>query len=515
MKSPSYSTIDPSISQDSSQLSTTSTTAFSTQGTSMAILLPQAIRGTLRAAVDGSLSATRTGQVGSVAANPVNPGAPSTVETSSMPAKFTAVTTYSRPFSLNTAVTTVLDQSAATQTSIANSSEPVTSSIPIPPSEATSKLVGTTSQTTGVMSSQTAFVTPSASSIILNSTFPLSKTAGTSSILASFTDATPPSLSTSATTAISTPSSSSSVTPTVSTSIGSLQASNIAVALGFNTIFTTLTTESPCNFTGINRVSACVNGQLAQCAENGKYNLSPCPQGQQCFALPLTGKLFGVAVRCDTASDAYSELGLAPLPVTSDAGATLSHSQSTFSSSTTENIITPTISNAGLVSTLTGVSQPITISESLLSASKSAPEPTITALLSSTQQSQQPTSPTNTIIFSGSSSSQTTAATNPMAISSTRNTISSQEISAQTNSPVPITTQVNLTPSTTNEPSQISSPSAQSSSSLTLGSTIPPPIQTSVTTTTLAGPGFTIVPVNASGAFTVTVTVTATVTDRF
>jgi hypothetical protein len=52
-----------------------------------------------------------------------------------------------------------------------------------------------------------------------------------------------------------------------------------------NAQFQSLTANSPCT----DGQQACVQNQFAQCA-GGKFELTPCSGGTQCFALPLVNK---------------------------------------------------------------------------------------------------------------------------------------------------------------------------------------------------------------------------------
>lgn len=52
--------------------------------------------------------------------------------------------------------------------------------------------------------------------------------------------------------------------------------------------------------------SACIGKQFAQCV-NGKFVLTPCSGGLQCFALPLVNSR-GTSITCDTEADAQSRI---------------------------------------------------------------------------------------------------------------------------------------------------------------------------------------------------------------
>jgi len=76
--------------------------------------------------------------------------------------------------------------------------------------------------------------------------------------------------------------------------------SNGQAAQNLNAQFEGLTADSDCSG------DACVNGAFAQCV-NGKFVLSPCAGGLQCFALPLVNSA-GTSVTCDTEADATTRV---------------------------------------------------------------------------------------------------------------------------------------------------------------------------------------------------------------
>jgi len=75
----------------------------------------------------------------------------------------------------------------------------------------------------------------------------------------------------------------------------SLQNGKDAIAL--NNDFKSLNANSPCKSGDI----ACVDGKFAQC-NGGKFDLSPCPSGTTCAALPLVNKP-GTSISCDSQVD--------------------------------------------------------------------------------------------------------------------------------------------------------------------------------------------------------------------
>ncbi|PFH50520.1 hypothetical protein AMATHDRAFT_144960, partial [Amanita thiersii Skay4041] len=69
-----------------------------------------------------------------------------------------------------------------------------------------------------------------------------------------------------------------------------------------NSQFATLKSTDSCQAGSM----ACVNNSFAQCVD-GKWALSPCPSGLQCFALPLVNKQ-GTSLVCDTKEDALARI---------------------------------------------------------------------------------------------------------------------------------------------------------------------------------------------------------------
>jgi len=79
-------------------------------------------------------------------------------------------------------------------------------------------------------------------------------------------------------------------------------AANGKDAQALNVKFQSLTAGSPCT----DGEQACVGGGFAQCV-GGKFSITPCSGGTQCFALPLVNKP-GTSVTCDTAGDAAARI---------------------------------------------------------------------------------------------------------------------------------------------------------------------------------------------------------------
>ena len=88
----------------------------------------------------------------------------------------------------------------------------------------------------------------------------------------------------------------------VSPRAGGFQLSNGQAAQALNAQFATLTADSACQ----DGTQACVGGQFAQCV-GGKFAVTGCSGGTQCFALPLVNKA-GTSVTCDTEADAVARI---------------------------------------------------------------------------------------------------------------------------------------------------------------------------------------------------------------
>lgn len=148
--------------------------------------------------------------------------------------------------------------------------------------------------------------------------------------------------------------------------------SNIAMALGFNSVWATMDANSPCDANNKNEAVACINGQYAQCS-NGKYALTACPLGQQCFALPLSKDFKGVTVQCASLQDASQRLGQksATPAVATPSQSTSSRSQQPVAGKPT---VTPTTSTF-VQSTAAGSAQatPTQQQPSAVQPSKSSP----------------------------------------------------------------------------------------------------------------------------------------------
>ena len=113
----------------------------------------------------------------------------------------------------------------------------------------------------------------------------------------------------------------------MSSSSGGFKLQNGLDAQSLNLKFKTLDPNSPCDgmyiyplfvhqynirlsnssfFTATKTPNACIGGKFAQC-DGGKFVLTPCSGGLQCFALPLVLSR-GTSITCDTEADALSRI---------------------------------------------------------------------------------------------------------------------------------------------------------------------------------------------------------------
>lgn len=80
---------------------------------------------------------------------------------------------------------------------------------------------------------------------------------------------------------------------------------NLAMAVAFNKGYKSLTVDSQCDAKDRLQTTVCIDGLFASCNDAGRYTVSPCPEGKQCFALPMmTGGSTGINVMCESPSNA-------------------------------------------------------------------------------------------------------------------------------------------------------------------------------------------------------------------
>ncbi|KAL8742828.1 MAG: hypothetical protein Q9190_004752 [Brigantiaea leucoxantha] len=176
------------------------------------------------------------------------------------------------------------------------------------PSDSSSVQLGTgfTSQTITKPQETEAFPTPTINTSVQNTQGGTLHSPSTVSALSSatFTETSGPQSPLEATTSLKASQAGAAATSSASTGKGD----NIALANAFNSKFGSLTPDSQCNPNDEKQAHACVNNMFAQCNTAGKYTMTACPEGQQCFALPLPESSTGVSVQCDTPSDAKKKL---------------------------------------------------------------------------------------------------------------------------------------------------------------------------------------------------------------
>ncbi|KAL9000558.1 MAG: hypothetical protein Q9169_000851 [Polycauliona sp. 2 TL-2023] len=80
---------------------------------------------------------------------------------------------------------------------------------------------------------------------------------------------------------------------------------NLAMAVAFNKGYKSLTFDSKCDPQDRLQATVCINGLFASCNNAGRYTVSPCTEGKQCFALPLMSEgSTGINVMCESPSNA-------------------------------------------------------------------------------------------------------------------------------------------------------------------------------------------------------------------
>jgi hypothetical protein len=76
------------------------------------------------------------------------------------------------------------------------------------------------------------------------------------------------------------------------------------LAQGSNFYFQSLHLESACTPGQI----ACVDGNVATCSPEANWEISPCPSGTQCYAIPDASFVSGLNVKCTTESEAQTAI---------------------------------------------------------------------------------------------------------------------------------------------------------------------------------------------------------------
>ncbi|KAL8852244.1 MAG: hypothetical protein Q9221_002846 [Calogaya cf. arnoldii] len=223
-----------------------------------------------------------------------------------------------------------------------------------------------------------------------------------------------------------------SVTPTTG--------GNLAMAVAFNQVYKTLTLESQCNPQDRLQMTVCINGLFASCTDAGRYTVSPCAEGKQCFALPLMAEgSTGINVMCESPSKAARAL---------EAESTAKSSPNTGSPATTK---VPSLSTKATLSASSMSSSLVTSSDQ--SANTQGTE------LSSAQPNLQTSTPSN---VEPSVVAETVATTEPSATLTSSFQTSTTSIATQSRS---TTFSEATTPSTTPITTSKESTAEQASSS--------------------------------------------------
>ncbi|CAF9917902.1 MAG: hypothetical protein HETSPECPRED_003620 [Heterodermia speciosa] len=306
---------------------------------------------------------------------------------------------------------------------------------------------------------------------------------------------------------------------------------NVAMALGFNSVWATLDATSPCDASDKNQAVVCVTGQYAQCSR-GKYILTACPQGQQCFALPLSKDFRGVTVQCASLQEANKQLGQTPSASPSVATATLSTSSKPQQPSVTKPTVTSTSST--VQSNAAGSAQATPSAEQPSAAQPSKTETVQTTVShQTTSVGQQPTeSPKESLTQSKPTETPKESTTQPKPTETTSTTKPSDSTTAtpQTTSPHGASQSPTPTPQVTTSTQHSDSPSPSPSPNTTTAAAqtasddpiiitpIPDASSTEVQPTVspakvaVVASSITPAPVVPGGPVTVTETVTTTAT---
>lgn len=278
---------------------------------------------------------------------------------------------------------------------------------------------------------------------------------------------------------------------------------NVAIANAYNQQFKTLTPDSECSSKDRTQAHACINGLFAECNNAGRYTMTACSEGQQCFALPMPAGSTGIFVQCDKPSDANQKLQ----------SSNPSKSSSAAPSSTAS-------SSMAIAATSTATSTPVTVSV----ATPVSPTAKQTPVQGTTTQDTEP-STTQTTFETATASSITQPAPFLSQQSSAMATASSTDVpliisfpSSSSTVPKPSLQPSKPTKLQNPAPAPASPSGATSQESLTQPSPAQqPPTSsptTAATTASAASPGITIVPLGSDDSNSKQKTVTVTVTER-
>ncbi|KAL9597155.1 MAG: hypothetical protein Q9219_005321 [cf. Caloplaca sp. 3 TL-2023] len=289
---------------------------------------------------------------------------------------------------------------------------------------------------------------------------------------------------------------------------------NTAIANAYNQQFKKLTPESSCNSKDRTQAHACINDLFAECNEAGRYTMTACAQGQQCFALPMPAGSTGIFVQCDKPSEANRKLQLSGAESSSSVGqsVTVATAPSQTGNPTTGTSPVPVFS---VPQSSQGVDSAIPTTSSFLTQTTSQSSMTSSVILSAPAGTGEAGQPGPSL--SGSKQTSATAVTSstdvpliisfPSSLSSTPQSSVQPSKPTKVQNPAPARTPAVPSSEAAQQPSSPPTPSQEPSASVPAGV---------ASTTSAANPGITIVPLggdNGSGKEK-TVTVTVTTTER-
>lgn len=256
---------------------------------------------------------------------------------------------------------------------------------------------------------------------------------------------------------------------------------NTAMAAGFNSVYKTLTVDSPCNPRDPNEAYACVDGEIAECQSDETYVLKSCFQGQSCYALPNASGSTGIVVQCAVPSDAYSVLAGLSSPTAASAAVTSQPAQvsqaegglsQTIQSASTQNSIQPGTSSSSVPATV--------------ESQTTAPTATVSVMTTAPSHDQGPDQVNRATVSTTSSSSaaQEAVQSQPQALNSPllAGTATAQQINDPnlfTSSPISVTSS-----SASSTTPAILTSSSTSDTSSSVSSTMPAVVTSSSTSDT-------------------------------
>ncbi|KAL8928609.1 MAG: hypothetical protein Q9208_001843 [Pyrenodesmia sp. 3 TL-2023] len=326
-----------------------------------------------------------------------------------------------------------------------------------------------------------------------------------------------PTVSSASTTSSSPTSSSSQPSGPSLSDIPIARGGNVAIANAYNQQFKTLTPESACSSKDRTQAHACIDGLFAECNNAGRYTMTACSPGQQCFALPMPAESIGIFVQCEKPSDAN-------LKLQSDSVSSSSSTAASNTASATSSV--PTSASPA------ATALPTTLASSTLTQSQADTPSTQTRELTTTQIVSQ-ASPSSSVTQPAPAGASMADQPSPLPLPPTQSSAATG--ASSTDEPLIISFPSTL-PSTVPQPSippskptkqqnPAPAPAAPSPVAPQELSTQPLPLQqppastptVAATTTSAAAPGITIVPLgdnNGNSGNEKTVTMTVTTTER-